>query len=202
MTLEDYKDRCPHGLFDEWFAAAAGHEGQDVNAMTLATLDETGMPQARTVLLKAHDHSEGEGEFVFYTNNESRKGRALLAHPRAALLFFWRVQRRQVLIEGEVRQMSSEESAPYYHSRPRESRLGAWASAQSRPIESLQALHRQVEEQTEKYEGQDPPIPPYWRGFRLRPTRIEFWQEGAFRVHQRLVFTFTAGGWQSGLLQP
>lgn len=197
--LQDYLNDSPHRLFDEWFASAAAGEGQDVNAMSLATVDAAGMPQLRTVLLKAHSG----GEFVFYTNSESRKGQALKSHPRAALLFFWRAQRRQVSVEGHVRQLSGEESAPYYHSRPRASRIGAWASAQSRPLESVRVLQERMAEKTAEFDGREPPIPPYWRGFCLRPARIEFWQEGEHRLHQRLAFVRgEGGGWRGELLQP
>lgn len=169
--------------------------------MSLATVDAGGMPQARTVLLKAHQ----DGVFVFYTNSESRKGQALALHPRAALLFFWRGVRRQVLVEGAVHQLSEEETAPYYHSRPRTSRIGAWASAQSRPLDSLRQLQQQVEERTAEFAGGEPPVPPHWRGYALRPQRIEFWQEGNARLHQRLAFVrrpHGADGWHSTLLQP
>ena len=197
--LEHYRDVSPHVLFDAWFTAAAEFEGQDVNAMSLATV-AAGVPQVRTVLLKEHN---GQA-FVFYTNNESRKGTALQAHPQAALLFFWRGQRRQVLIEGEVEQLSQQASAPYYQSRPRGSRIAAWASAQSRPIESYALLQQQVAEQEERFKTTEPPIPPYWRGFSLTPLRIEFWQEGDFRLHQRLAFSrpTVSQAWQSELLQP
>lgn len=197
--LQDLMHRSPHELFDEWFASAARYEGTDVNAMALATVDEHGMPQARMVLLKEHSHDE----FIFYTNNESRKGQALRLHPRAALLFFWHGQRRQVLIEGQVRQMSQEESSPYYYSRPRDSRIGAWASRQSQPMESYEWFRGQVAARQAEFAERDPPIPPYWRGYCLRPGRIEFWQEGEFRLHQRLAFTGDeAGQWQATMLQP
>lgn len=198
--LRGLEGRCPHEVFEEWFAEAkAGGEGEDVNAMSLATVDEAGMPQVRTVLLKGHVG----GEFVFYTNMDSRKGRAMAAHPRAALLFFWRVLRRQVLIEGDVRRMSCEESAPYFLSRPRESRIGAWASAQSRPIADAAALRARVAAVRAEFSGREPPVPPYWRGFCVRPVRMEFWREGDFRLHDRLVFSWVpGGGWSVERLQP
>ena len=201
IVLENYKAHSPLTMFDEWYQAAAEQEGRDYNAMSLATVAADGMPQARTVLLKAR---EG-GEFVFYSNSESRKGQALQARPLAALLFFWRVARRQVLIEGTVRKMSSAASAPYYQTRPRGSRIGAWASAQSRPLSSYAQLQQQVAEKNAEFSSrEDIPIPPYWRGFSLCAVRIEFWQEGEARLHQRLAFTrdTDSDAWRAELLQP
>ena len=196
--FEQLREADPFALFDEWMAAADKSEPVDPNAMTLATVGPQGMPQARTVLLK----SASPAGFIFYTNTGSRKGEALKRHPQAALLFYWKTLGRQILAEGTVEQLSAQRTQAYYDTRPRGSRLGAWASQQSRPIPSIAALRAQIADTRAKFEGKDPPLPPHWRGYLLSPQRLEFWQQGEHRLHQRIAFTREAGGWQSEFLQP
>jgi pyridoxamine 5'-phosphate oxidase len=189
----------PHQLFDEWFGLAAASEPNDSNAMALATADSEGRPSVRMVLLKGHD----ERGFVFYTNQDSRKGAELEANPRAALLFHWKSLRRQVRIEGEVRPVSSEEADLYFATRSRDSQLGAWASDQSRPLDSRDTFERRYAEMVARFEGQDVPRPPRWSGYRVVPELIEFWTDRAHRLHERRVFTRSAdGAWGEGLLYP
>lgn len=197
-TFEKLRAAEPFALFADWYAAGAKAEAINPDAVTLATVGADNMPQARTVLLKSHS-SRG---FVFYTNCESRKGCALQHAPRAAMLFYWRTLGRQFSAEGDVRRLSADETAPYYHSRPRQSRIGAWASAQSRPLKALADFHAAVAAKEKEFADGDPPLPPHWRGYCLQPRRMEFWQEGAFRLHRRLEFLHTSDGWRSQLLQP
>lgn len=186
MTEENaaFGENDPFALFDAWYKEAESAEINDPNAVALATTDRDGMPSARMVLLKGAD-ARG---FVFYTNLESRKGRELAATPKAALLFHWKSLRRQVRVQGAVSAVSDAEADAYFASRPRASRIGAWASAQSRPLESRFALERKVAEYTAKFNIGDVPRPPFWSGFRVTPARIEFWRDGAFRLHDRFVF--------------
>jgi pyridoxamine 5'-phosphate oxidase len=190
----------PMTLFDDWFAEAEEQEINDANAMALATVGEDGMPSQRMVLLKAAD---GAG-FTFYTNYESRKGRQLLAQPKAALLFHWKSLRRQVRVEGPVEQVSAEEADAYFASRPRQSQIGAWASEQSRPLESRYALEKRVAKFAAKYAVGTVPRPPHWSGFRVVPSLIEFWKDGAFRLHDRVVYSRGAPDedWQTRRLYP
>lgn len=174
----------PLALFAEWYAEAEKSEPNDPSAMTVATVGADGMPSARMVLLKDYDASG----FVFYTNYESRKGQRLIAHPKAALLFHWKSLRRQVRLEGPVSQTTSEEADAYFATRARGSQIGAWASEQSRPLESRFALEKRVAEFTAKNLIGTISRPPHWSGFRLQPTLIEFWQDGAFRLHDRLEY--------------
>jgi pyridoxamine 5'-phosphate oxidase len=174
----------PLALFADWYAEAEKNELNDPSAMTVATVGPDGMPSARMVLLKGYDPSG----FVFYTNYESRKGRQLLAHPKAALLFHWKSLRRQVRLEGPVSQTTPEEADAYFASRARGSQIGAWASDQSRPLESRFALEKRVAEFTARHMIGSVPRPAYWSGFRLQPLLIEFWQDGAFRLHDRLEY--------------
>lgn len=174
----------PLALFADWYAEAEKSEPNDPSAMTVATVGPDGMPSARMVLLKDYDPSG----FVFYTNYESRKGRQLLAHPKAALLFHWKSLRRQVRLEGQVSQTTPEEANAYFATRARGSQIGAWASDQSRPLESRFALEKRVAEFTARHMIGTVPRPPYWSGFRLQPLLIEFWQDGAFRLHDRLEY--------------
>lgn len=189
----------PFILFDGWFAEAHKSEPNDPNAMALATVDADGRPSARMVLLKGHD-AHG---FVFYTNLESRKGAALAAHPQAALLFHWKSLHRQIRIEGAVEAVSDAEADAYFASRPRDSRIGAWASDQSRPMKSRAHFLKRVAEFAARYAIGDVPRPPHWSGFRIVPDRFEFWQDQAFRLHERRSFTRRSdGGWDEGLLFP
>ena len=184
----------PIELFHAWLAEAERSEPNDPTAMALATVGEDGMPSSRMVLLKQAD-ARG---FVFYTNHESRKGRQLLAHPKAALLFHWKSLRRQVRVEGEVSTVGAEEADAYFASRPRQSQIGAWASDQSRPLESRYALEKRVARFAAKYAVGSVPRPPHWSGFRVRPRLIEFWSDGAFRLHDRVVYHHDEDGGQNG----
>ena len=185
-TEEDFvvEHSDPYALFADWLAEASRSEPSDANAMTLATVDEQGLPDARTVLLKGFDASG----FVFYTNLESAKGVELKATPRAALLFHWKSLRRQVRIRGTVTQVSDNEADAYFATRARDSQIGAWASAQSRPLPDPHALEKAVAAQALKFGLGKPPRPPFWSGFRVNPLAIEFWRAGRFRLHRRTVF--------------
>jgi len=171
-------------LFHEWMKEAQTSEPNDPTAMALSTVDEDGMPNVRMVLLKAVD-SRG---FVFYTNFESAKGCELLGQKKAALCFHWKSLRRQVRIRGGIETVSDEEADAYYNSRDRGSRIGAWASRQSRPMSDRFELEREVAKKAAKYAVGSIPRPPYWSGFRLEPTSIEFWRDKPFRLHDRRFF--------------
>lgn len=190
----------PLALFADWYAEAEKSEPNDPSAMALATVGPDGTPSCRMVLLKAYDPSG----FVFYTNYESRKGSQLLAHPKAALLFHWKSLRRQVRLEGSIVQTTPEEADAYFASRDRGSQIGAWASEQSRSLESRFALEKRVAEFTARHVIGKVPRPPYWSGFRLQPLLIEFWQDGAFRLHDRLEYSRPAAGapWSTRTLYP
>ena len=188
----------PIATFAAWLAEAESSEPDNPNAMTLATVGEDGMPSARMVLLKGVD----ERGFVFYTNVESCKGRQLLAQPKAALVFHWKSLGRQVRIEGEARPVGDEEADAYFATRARESRIGAWASDQSRPLESRFALEKKAAKYTLKYAVGEIPRPPYWSGYRVAPRMIEFWRHSAFRLHDRLVYYRDGAGWRTERLYP
>ena len=190
----------PLALFADWYAEAEKSEPNDPSAMALATMGPDGTPSCRMVLLKAYDASG----FVFYTNYESRKGCQLLAHPKAALLFHWKSLRRQVRLEGSIAQTTPEEADAYFATRDRVSQIGAWVSEQSRPLESRFALEKRVAEFTARHVIGKVPRPPYWSGFRLQPLLIEFWQDGAFRLHDRLEYSRPAAGapWSTRTLYP
>ena len=190
----------PLTLFDAWFAEAQAGEPNDPNAMALATADADGRPAARMVLLKGH----GPEGFVFYTNQQSRKANDLAAHSRAALLFHWKSLRRQVRIEGAVEVVEDALADAYFATRSRDSRLGAWASDQSRPLDSRETFEARFEAMAARFEGREPPRPPHWSGYRVIPQTIEFWQDRAHRLHERRLFTRDAegGGWTEGLLYP
>ena len=196
MTNPSHMD--PFAWFAAWFAEAQASELNDPNAMTVATTTADGHPSARIVLLKDYD----ERGFVFYTNKQSRKGQELIANPRAALLFHWKSLHRQIRIEGPVQDVTDAEADGYYASRARISRLGAWASDQSRPLPARAELERRVAEMEASYPGETIPRPPHWSGFRVVPESFEFWQDMPFRLHDRHVFTRTATGWTESLLFP
>ncbi len=180
----------PIALFADWFALAKANEPRDPHAMALATVDETGMPDVRTVLLKDFD----DAGFVFYTNTQSAKGLQLAHNPKAALCFYWRSIVRQVRLRGPVSPVGAEEADAYFASRARDSRIGAWASAQSRPLESREALKQQINSFEEQYPGEDVPRPSHWSGYRVAAEHIEFWRERPFRLHDRMAFTKQADG--------
>jgi pyridoxamine 5'-phosphate oxidase len=189
----------PLALFEIWFAEARESEPSDPEAMALATANADGRPSVRMVLLKGH----GPDGFVFYTNEQSDKGRDLASRPDAALLFHWKSLRRQVRISGPVERVTADEADAYFASRSRDSQLGAWASDQSRPLDSRQTFESRVRETADRFDGEDVPRPPHWGGFRVRPQRIEFWQDRAHRLHERRLFVAQAGGsWSERLLYP
>ena len=188
----------PFALFDEWFAEARAAEVNDPEAMALATADSDGWPSVRMVLLKGH----GPDGFVFYTNEQSAKGEQLADNPRAALLFHWKGLRRQVRIEGAVERVPDDQADAYFASRARDSQLGAWASDQSRPLDVRATFEQRFEDVSRRFEGQDVPRPPHWRGYRVIPDRIEFWNDRPHRLHERQLFTLSDGNWSEGLLYP
>jgi len=189
----------PYALFTAWLAEAEAAEPNDPNAMCLATSTPDGFPSARMVLLKGLDPRG----FVFFTNHGSRKGEQLFANPRAALNFHWKTLRRVVRVEGEVEQVSAAESDEYYATRPRLSRIGAWASRQSTHLESRAELEAAVAAAEARFPDAEVPRPPHWGGFRVLPRRIEFWRDMPFRLHDRRVFHLQAdGGWTSETLYP
>ena len=190
----------PFALFEQWFAEAGKSEPNDPNAMSLATVDADGLPDVRMVLLKGAD----DRGFVFYTNEESAKGREMAASPKAALLFHWKSLRRQIRLRGPVALVSDEEADAYFKSRARDSRIGAWASQQSRPLESRFAFEKAIAGYVAKFGVGEVPRPPYWRGFRLAPVAIEFWRDRPFRLHDRVLFTREAVGtpWRRERLYP
>jgi pyridoxamine 5'-phosphate oxidase len=181
-----------------WFDKARAFGLPMPEAMTLATSDAAGHPSARIVLL----HGIEANGFVFHTNYESRKGRELEANPRAAFVLYWQPLGRQIRIEGSIERVSEEESAQYFRTRPRGGQLGAWASRQSEQIESRGAMGGRVRRLEREYEGREVPLPPFWGGYRLRPDRIELWQHGEDRLHDRFVYERSGDGWTHTRLSP
>jgi pyridoxamine 5'-phosphate oxidase len=196
--MEALEETDPIGRFRSWYAEAHARESADASAMAIATVDASGAPSVRMVLLKDAD----ERGFVFYTNTESRKAVQLALNPRAALVLNWPVLQRQVRVEGEVARVSDEEADAYFATRARGSQIGAWASDQSRPIESRLALERRVAQYTLKFGVGRVPRPPHWTGYRVVPRLIEFWSQGNFRLHERIEYTRTATGWSMRRLFP
>lgn len=194
--LESSALASPFDQFARWFNEAIAAGVAEPNAMTLATVNAQGQPSARTVLVKGYD----ENGFTFFTNYESRKAQDLAANDRAALLFFWQPLERQVRIEGRIEKVAPEESDAYFASRPVGSRLGAWASEQSRPT-TREALQAREAEFAEKF-GQSPPRPPHWGGYRMRPEAFEFWQGRPSRLHDRLAYQAQPDGWRIVRLAP
>ncbi len=191
-------DRDPYQLFSAWMAEAEAAEPNDPNAVALATVDELGAPSVRMVLLKGTD----DRGFVIYTNLSSRKGRALSRNPRAALCFHWKSLRRQVRVEGDVEAVSDAEADAYFASRPRESRIGAWASRQSDRLTDRKELTDRLQTYEARFEGDEVPRPPHWGGFRVLPARIEFWLDQPFRLHDRLEYRRDGERWVTARLYP
>jgi pyridoxamine 5'-phosphate oxidase len=200
LTSGDFTEAAePFRLFAAWLDDATKSEVNDANGVALATVDADGMPDVRMVLLKGFD----EDGFVFYTNFESAKGQEILGNMKAAMCFHWKSLRRQVRIRGPVEIVSEAEADAYYATRPRGSRIGAWASKQSRPLESRFALEKAVAEFTARHAIGEIPRPKHWSGFRIVPQAIEFWHDRPFRLHDRLVFSRSAkGGWDKTRLYP
>jgi pyridoxamine 5'-phosphate oxidase len=201
LTDGDFTEASePFVLFSRWFEDAKGSEPNDPNAMALATVDGSGMPNVRMVLMKGWD----EAGFVFYTNTESAKGREILGTLKAALVFHWKTLRRQVRVRGLIEQVTDAEADAYFQSRPRDSRIGAWASQQSRPLEGRFALEKAVAVNAAKYAIGEVPRPEHWTGFRILPVEMEFWHDRPFRLHDRVVFRrdMPSGDWTKTRLYP
>lgn len=193
-------DACedPFLLFSRWFEEARATEPNDPEAMSLATVDADGLPDVRMVLCKGVE----AGGLVFYTNAESAKGRQIETTAKAAVLFHWKSLRRQARFRGPVTQLDAAAADAYFHSRPRVSQIGAWASQQSRPLQSRAALEKSVADYAAEFGEGEIPRPAYWRGFRLAPVEVELWADGAFRLHDRVRFTREGGGWTRRRLYP
>lgn len=196
MSKPDTRD--PIAMFSQWLDEAGASEPRDANAAALATADSSGQPSVRMVLLKGVD----ERGFVFYTNLESQKGRELQANPKAALCVFWKSLARQVRVQGGVEVAGDAEADAYFASRPREARIGAWASKQSQVLEGRFALEGAVAKYAAKFGFGEIPRPSFWSGFRILPDRIEFWRERPFRLHERIVYVRQGGGWTTHELYP
>ena len=198
--MSDDAEDDPFTLFGRWFEEAKAGEPNDPNAMALATVDEGGLPDVRMVLMKGFDAAG----FVFYTNTHSAKGRQLDQAGKAALLFHWKSLRRQVRARGAITRVADVEADAYFASRPRDSRIGAWASDQSQPMEGRFDLEKRVAEFTLKFGLGEVPRPPHWAGYRLAPTSLEFWRDKPFRLHERLAFrrADAQGAWTTSRLYP
>jgi pyridoxamine 5'-phosphate oxidase len=190
----------PIALFEKWFAEAKAAEPNDPEAMALATVDATGLPDVRVVLLKA----AGENGFVFYTNEQSAKGGELASNPKAALVMHWKSIRRQVRVRGAVERVSAQEADSYFATRSRPSQIGAWASDQSRPLDSRATFEARVAEVEKRFDGKEVTRPPHWGGYRIKPVQIEFWMDQPYRLHDRVKFTRNDAGdaWQKTRLYP
>ena len=202
METADEQTLVPDGdpleLFDAWLAEAQASEPNDPNAMALATATPDGKPSVRMVLLKGH----GADGFTFYTNAQSRKGEEITANPYAALLFHWKSLRRQIRIEGSLEQVSEAQADAYFHSRARDSQLGALASDQSRPLDNRATFIGRYEKARDRFAGREIPRPSHWTGFRLIPEAMEFWHDRPYRLHDRRRYVRIAQGWRSSLLYP
>ena len=197
--LETDIEQHPIAQFEKWWQQAIESHIDEVNAMTLATVGAHGMPSARIVLLKGFD-AEG---FTFFTNYESRKGKELNNHPQAALVFFWKELERQIRIEGLVAKIDAAASDAYFHSRPTESQIGAWTSPQSKVIASRTFLEEKFQEMTASFENQDINRPSFWGGYKLKPSKIEYWQGRAGRLHDRIQYEQSVdGAWTMNRLAP
>ena len=194
MVVDD-----PYTLFESWYEEAKQSEPTYPDAMTVTTVAENGMPSARILLLKGLDRRG----FVFYTNQRSRKGEQLAGNPNCALCFFWKTLDRQVRVEGTVSQVSEAEADAYYATRPRGSQIGAWASDQSQPLESRAVLEARIADLEKRFGEAPVPRPAHWSGYRVSPVRIEFWREGKYRLHDRIVYVPDgSGGWTTSQLFP
>jgi pyridoxamine 5'-phosphate oxidase len=199
MTDSNETETNPFAWFHRWMTEAEASEPSDPNAMTVVTVGPGGKPSARTILLKGVDPRG----FVFFTNTQSRKGHELRENQSIALLFYWKSLGRQIRIEGEAEAVTAAEADAYYATRPRISRLGAWASDQSRPLSERSELERRLRQFEEKYPEENIPRPPHWSGYRVLPERFEFWQDMPFRLHDRTIFQHApGGGWTRGKLFP
>jgi pyridoxamine 5'-phosphate oxidase len=191
-------NKDPVSLFSDWLSEAIVTETNDANAMSVATVDKNGMPDVRVVLLKDIDHRG----FVFYSNSESNKGQQLSFSNKVALGFHWKSKKRQVRVRGAAEVVASIEADAYFASRARGSRISAWASNQSRPVKDRETMMNELNETEARFEGTSVPRPGHWLGWRVKPEYIEFWQDGAYRFHDRIAFSMTSDGWVKGRLYP